>query len=116
MCANAATVTRAAPDHPAVVAVRYPARRIAARQMRAMGSLVSLTFADAAAAERFLGAPAFACQATSFGGAHSLAERRDRWDDTVHPGPVRFFGRLQADRSRRCRRGPGALGYLKVIP
>lgn len=96
MCANAAAIAQVVKGHPKLEDVRYPgleddaAHAIATRQMHAMGSLVSLTFADAAAADRFLNALEVAYQATSFGGTHSSAESRSRWDKTVHPGLVRF--------------------------
>lgn len=96
MCANAAAIAQVVKGHPKLEDVRYPgleddpAHAIATRQMHAMGSLLSLTFADAAAADRFLNALEVAYQATSFGGTHSSAESRSRWDTTVHPGLVRF--------------------------
>jgi cystathionine gamma-lyase len=58
--------------------------------MRRFGSLVALTLADAAAAERFIGRCKFVRAATSFGGVHSSAERRARWGDQVAPGFIRL--------------------------
>lgn len=96
MCANAAAVAARFAEHPKVKAVRHPtlpshpARAVVERQMRAGGPLVALTFADKAAAERFIGAAKLVRPATSFGGVHTSAERRARWGDAVPEGFVRL--------------------------
>ena len=66
-------------------------RRIAWRraQMTGGGSLIALTLADKAAAERFIQGCALMRESTSFGGVHTCAERRARWGDAVPDGFVR---------------------------
>ena len=96
MCASALAVAELAAGHPAVRAVAYPGlpdhpdAAIVARQMTAAGGVVGLEFADAAAAERFIGAAAYVVAQTSFGGTHTAAERRARWGDDVPAGFVRL--------------------------
>jgi cystathionine gamma-lyase len=96
MCRTAGTVAERLAVHPSVKAIRYPglpgdpAHNLAARQMQRSGFLVGLTLASGAAAEAFIAACPFLRPATSFGGVHSSAERRDRWGDAVAPGFVRL--------------------------
>jgi cystathionine gamma-lyase len=96
MTASAATLAQRLAEHPRVHQVRYPglashpAHALAQRQMTSGGTLVALTLADEAAAERFIANCAFLRPATSFGGVHSSAERRARWGDQVTPGFIRL--------------------------
>lgn len=96
MCASALVVAELAAGHAAVRSVVYPGLTdhpdadVVARQMSAGGSMVGLTFADAAAAERFIAAARYVVPQTSFGGTHTAAERRARWGDDVAPGFVRL--------------------------
>lgn len=96
MCRNAEAVATLLAGHRAVRAVRYPglagdpAHNLARAQWRAFGFMVGATFADAEAAERFIGGCRYMAQSTSFGGVHSAAERRARWGDAVAPGFVRI--------------------------
>lgn len=96
MCATAAVVAERLSAHRAVRQVRYPglsshpAHDIARRQMHGFGSVLGVTFADAAAAERFIGAAQFVVPSTSFGSVHTSAERRARWGDRVEEGYVRL--------------------------
>ena len=96
MWATARAIAPRLAVHPKVQAIRYPglpedpAHDLAARQMRAPGFLISLTLADAEAAERFIAACPLLTPATSFGGVHSSAERRARWGDAVPEGFVRL--------------------------
>jgi cystathionine gamma-lyase len=70
---------------------QHPAHETARRQMRAFGTLVSFDLGTRARAEAFLGALAIAREATSFGGVHSIAERRARWGgDAIGDGFIRF--------------------------
>ncbi|HVE90449.1 MAG TPA: PLP-dependent transferase, partial [Burkholderiaceae bacterium] len=95
MCFNARVLGELFERHPKVIAVRYPglashpAHRLATTQMVGGGSLIALTFADRAAAERFIQGCASMRESTSFGGVHTCAERRARWGDTVPDGFVR---------------------------
>ena len=69
----------------------HPGHDIAARQMRAFGSVVSFDLETRARAEAFLAALTIVREATSFGGVHSTAERRARWGgDAVSEGFIRF--------------------------
>ncbi len=69
----------------------HPAHAIARRQMDAFGSLVSFDLGTQERAERFLGRLRLVREATSFGGVHSLAERRARWGgDAIGEGFIRF--------------------------
>ena len=95
MSFNARVLAELFERHPKVVAVRYPglashpAHRLAKTQMSGGGSLIALTLADKAVAERFIQGCALMRESTSFGGVHTCAERRARWGDAVPDGFVR---------------------------
>jgi cystathionine gamma-lyase len=96
-CDNALQIATFLAAHAAVRSVRYPglpgdpAHAIAAKQMLRFGSIVGFTLADLATAERFLAGCRLVHEATSFGGVHTTAERRARWEgDAVAPGFVRL--------------------------
>ncbi len=56
-----------------------------------LGGVLCFTLASEERAEAFLAACTLVADATSFGGVHSSAERRARWEtDDVSPGFVRF--------------------------
>jgi cystathionine gamma-lyase len=79
--ANAAALVELLRDHPAVLDVRWPG----------FGAVLTFTLPDAATAQRFLGTAALVTEATSFGGVHTSAERRERWGtDDVPEGLVRL--------------------------
>ena len=92
---NALALAELFARHPKVVAVRYPglashpSHQLARAQMAGGGSLIALTLADRAAAERFIQGCASMRESTSFGGVHTCAERRARWGDAVADGFVR---------------------------
>ena len=92
---NALVLAEALVRHPKVVTVRYPglashpAHRLAKSQMVGGGSLIALTLADKAVAERFIQGCALMRASTSFGGVHTCAERRARWGDAVAEGFIR---------------------------
>lgn len=92
---NALVLAELFERHPKVVAVRYPglashpAHRLVQTQMTGGGSLIALTLADRATAERFIQGCALMRESTSFGGVHTCAERRVRWGDAVPEGFVR---------------------------
>ncbi|MFE2420486.1 cystathionine gamma-lyase [Streptomyces hokutonensis] len=80
-----------------VTGLRYPglpddpSHKVASRQMRRYGCVVSFTLPTRARAERFLDALRLVDDATSFGGVRSTAERRGRWGgDAVPEGFIRF--------------------------
>jgi len=102
MCANAQALAEALLARDDVLEVRYPglpgdpAHAVAARQMRRFGPVLSFTLRDADAAQRFLDAAALVIEATSFGGAHTTAERRQRWgSDGVPEGLIRLSAGLE---------------------
>jgi cystathionine gamma-lyase len=70
---------------------RHPAHAVARRQMAQFGTVVSFDLDSRTRAEAFLGALALVREATSFGGVHSMAERRARWGgDDISEGFIRF--------------------------
>ncbi|MFI9649644.1 cystathionine gamma-lyase [Streptomyces sp. NPDC052040] len=95
--ATALAVAEALRGRPEVSGLRYPglsddpSHRIAARQMRRFGCVVSFTLPSRARADRFLDALRLVDDATSFGGVRSTAERRGRWGgDAVPEGFIRL--------------------------
>jgi cystathionine gamma-lyase len=59
--------------------------------MRAFGTIVSFDLGTRPRAEAFLRSLTLVREATSFGGVHSMAERRARWaGDAVSEGFIRF--------------------------
>jgi cystathionine gamma-lyase len=96
-CASAQALASFLATRGDVGGVRYPGlydhpgHDLATRQMRAFGSIVSFDLETRGRAERFLAALELVREATSFGGVHSMAERRARWGgDDVSEGFVRF--------------------------
>jgi cystathionine gamma-lyase len=96
-CANALAIAELLAARDDVTAVRYPglasdpAHEIATRQMSRFGTVVSFDLGSRARAEAFLGAAELIDEATSFGGVHTIAERRGRWGaDAVPEGFIRL--------------------------
>ncbi|HTN50419.1 MAG TPA: cystathionine gamma-lyase [Burkholderiaceae bacterium] len=93
--ANALLLAERLSAHPKVRALGYPglashpAHALARAQMSTGGSLIALTLADRAAAERFIERCDLMRASTSFGGVHTSAERRARWGDAVAEGFIR---------------------------
>jgi cystathionine gamma-lyase len=59
--------------------------------MRAFGTIVSFDLGTRPRAEAFLRSLTLVREATSFGGVHSMAERRARWaGDAIGEGFIRF--------------------------
>ena len=80
---NARALAEALGQRADVTHVRWPG----------VGPLVSLALPTAEAAQAFLDASDLVSEATSFGGVHSTAERRARWEtDDVPEGVLRFSG------------------------
>lgn len=102
-CANALAIAGLLEGRADVRDVRYPglpghpAHALAARQMGSLfGPVVSFELAGEAEATRFLAASSLVIEATSFGGVHTLAERRARWGmDEVPPGFVRLSAGIE---------------------
>lgn len=97
MVNNAQIIAEALSNHPKVKSVRYPGLEndpsylIAKSQMSHMGFIVSFDLVTEEAANHFLTNAKLIIEATSFGGLHTMAERRARWGtDNVSPGLVRL--------------------------
>ena len=96
-CASAEGLATLLASRSDVAAVHYPGlpnhpgHEIATRQMKRFGSVVSFDLTTRARAEAFLNGLTLVREATSFGGVHSMAERRARWGgDAVSEGLIRF--------------------------
>jgi cystathionine gamma-lyase len=96
-CENALVIATALRAHPAVSGCRYPgltddpSHAVASQQMTHFGPVVNFTLASAQIADRWIDALHLVSPATSFGGVHSMAERRGRWgSDDVAPGFIRL--------------------------
>jgi cystathionine gamma-lyase len=96
-CRTAQRVAEALSQHRAVLGCRYPglpddpAHGLASRQMSLYGPVVNFTLDGQEAAERWLERARLVAPATSFGGAHTTAERRARWGgDDVPAGFIRL--------------------------
>ncbi|MFI7320421.1 cystathionine gamma-lyase [Streptomyces venezuelae] len=95
--ANALVLAEALRERSEVTGLRYPglpddpSHKVAARQMRRFGCVLSFTLPTRERAERFLESLRLVDDATSFGGVRSTAERRGRWGgDAVPEGFIRF--------------------------
>lgn len=93
---NGLAVATALRDHPAVRGLRHPglpddpAYAVAARQMAYATGLVCFELPGADAVAAFLDRAELVTAATSFGGLHTTADRRERWGDDVPAGFVRL--------------------------
>jgi cystathionine gamma-lyase len=75
----------------------HPQHELAVRQMRGFGPVLGFTLPSAASAQAFLAAAHLVDEATSFGGVHTIAERRARWSgDRVPEGYLRFSAGIEA--------------------
>jgi cystathionine gamma-lyase len=97
MVNNAQVIAEYLAQHEKVSAIRYPglendpSHEIAKKQMVNFGFIVSFDLTTKEAAQNFLNASQLIFEATSFGGMHTMAERRARWGtDDVSPGLVRL--------------------------
>ncbi len=97
MTTNAQIVAEFLAGHAKVAWVRYPglsgdpSYAIAKHQMDHFGFIVSFDLGSEASASKFLTHSSMIFEATSFGGVHTMAERRARWGtDDVPEGFVRL--------------------------
>lgn len=96
MCNNAEALANLFYTHKTVDSVRFPGLAddpsygTATKQMARPGFVIGVTFADEAAAEKFITDCPAIFAATSFGGIQTSAERRARWGDDVPAGYVRL--------------------------
>lgn len=94
---NALAVAEFLSSRPEIKGLRYPGLRsdpaypIASKQMKFYGTVISFELASQQLAETFLKNCRLVYEATSFGGLHTMAERRARWGgDKVSDGFIRF--------------------------
>jgi len=97
MVNNAQQVADYLANHASVKSLRYPgladdpSYQIARQQMNHFGFIISFDLGDKEAADKFFKQSKLIIEATSFGGLHTMAERRARWGtDNVSPGLVRL--------------------------
>jgi cystathionine gamma-lyase len=97
MVGNAQVIADYLAQHDKVGLVRYPglpgdpSHAIAKQQCHNFGFIISFDLGTQAKAQNFLNASQMIFEATSFGGLHSIAERRARWGtDQVSPGLIRL--------------------------
>ncbi len=97
MSSNALSIAKMLNEHERVQKVRYPglvtdpSYHVSTEQMRHFGFLVSFDLGCMQSACNFLQATSLIAEATSFGGVHTMAERRARWGtDDVSEGLVRL--------------------------
>ena len=97
MVNNAQQIAEYLKHHDKVVGIRYPgladdqSYNIACQQMQHFGFIISFDLGSKEKADSFLQLTELIFTATSFGGIHSMAERRARWGtDLVSPGLVRL--------------------------
>jgi cystathionine gamma-lyase len=97
MCKNAQQLACVLQLHPKVLSIRYPgletdlSHNMAKKQQHLFGFIISFELADKNTAYKFLDKCNLVYQATSFGGVHSMAERRARWGtDDIPEGVIRF--------------------------
>lgn len=97
MVSNAQQVAEMLQCHSAVNWLRYPglvddpSHNTAKKQMANFGFIITFDLGSAERADHFLQASKLIFEATSFGGVHTMAERRARWGtDDVPEGTVRL--------------------------
>lgn len=97
MCENALQLAQQLSEHPKVLSIRFPGLKsdpsyaIAKKQQLNFGFIISFELEDKATADKFLEACQLIYVSTSFGGVHSMAERRARWGtDDIAEGIIRF--------------------------
>jgi len=77
-------------EHPLVRGVRWPGDSPFASQLRIIPGIVSFELPSATHVAAFLNAATLVAAATSFGGVHTTADRRQQWGDAVSPGFIRL--------------------------
>ncbi|MEJ6784329.1 cystathionine gamma-lyase [Aminobacter sp. Piv2-1] len=96
MCSSAEALAPRLKAHPAVSGLRFPglegdpSHNLARAQMERFGFLISFDLGSEQKAEDFINGCELMHAATSFGGVHTVAERRLRRGDAVTPGFVRL--------------------------
>lgn len=97
MCNNALKVAEFLQSHDKVKSIRYPglvsdpSHQLAEQQMHYQGYIISFDLGSLENANKFLQTANLIIEATSFGGVHTMAERRARWGtDDVPAGLIRL--------------------------
>lgn len=97
MCNNATKIANFLQNHDKVKSIRYPglatdpSNALAVKQMHYQGFIISFDVGSLDNANRFLQNANLIIEATSFGGVHTMGERRARWGtDDVPAGLVRL--------------------------
>ena len=97
MSKNAQHLAEFLSQHDKVLSVRYPGLEtdpsysVALKQMSGFGFIISFDLGTKAQADAFLDGIELVFEATSFGGVHTMAERRARWgSDDVSEGLIRL--------------------------
>lgn len=96
MCDTAELIAPRLKAHPAIRSIRFPglpgdpSHNLAGTQMERFGFLVSFVLDSEAKADEFIASCELLSAATSFGGTHTAAERRNKRGDDVPPGFVRL--------------------------
>lgn len=88
--ANAAALVPLLRSHPLISRVSWPGESPFASQLRITPGLVSFELPSATHVGAFLNAATLVAAATSFGGVHTTADRRQQWGDAVPAGFVRL--------------------------
>ena len=95
-CANAMAIAELLSGRDEVSGVRYPglpgdpAHEVARGQMARFGPVVAFDLGARERAEGFLDRCELVIEATSFGGIHTTAERRERWGEDQPEGFIRL--------------------------
>ncbi len=97
MNSNAQQIAEFLQNHPKVSSIRYPGLKsdpsysISKQQMNLFGFVISIDLGSQQQANKFLANSQLIFEATSFGGVHTMAERRARWGaDEVSEGLIRL--------------------------
>lgn len=97
MCNNANAIANFLQSHNKVKSIRYPglatdpSNALAVKQMHYQGFIISFDLGSLENANVFLQHASLIIEATSFGGVHTMGERRARWGtDDVPAGLVRL--------------------------
>lgn len=88
--ANAEALVPVLRESPLVSGVRWPGESPFAAQLRIVPGMISFELPSALHVASFLKSSKLIAAATSFGGVHTTADRREQWGDTVAPGFVRL--------------------------
>jgi cystathionine gamma-lyase len=99
---NAQQIAEFLIEHPAVKSLRYPglesdpSHQLASKQMSHFGFIVTFDLGGAELADHFMANLKMITDATSFGGTHTIAERRKRWGtDDIPEGTIRLSAGIE---------------------